>query len=565
MFRRLNVRMLVPVLLFALISPAYLQAADAPKTTSDPLVSVDRLKIMLRPLTKDELQIEVDGWMALLKAKVHQIADAELGVKKKKEEIKVAEKKADDADDKADKAEDKADDAKGKSDEAEKQSDAAKDEAEKDGASKDDAGKDDAGKDDAGKDGTGKAVTPDVKQPEVGKDADDAKKKADDTKKKAEDTKEKADEVKKKADDDKQKAEAEKREAEAEKKQAEAEAKAKENEKVELLEGINELRDHQAKLTDRTRTVLAAFKEKGGEIESYEKYMAAVSGGGIDVSDASSFWISIKGWITSEEGGWRWGKNILFFLLVVFAAWIVSRIVGKAVEKAVNRTKRLSTLLREFVVGIVRKVIFVVGCIVALSMLEVDIGPMMAAIGAIGFVVAFALQETLGNFASGVMILLYRPFDVGDFIDAGGVKGTVRRLTLVSTTMTTPDNQLVIVPNNKIWGNVITNVTGSETRRVDLTFGIGYDDDMGLAIEIMERVVKAHELTLDDPAPVIKVHELADSSVNFVCRPWVKTSDYWVVYWDLTRQVKEAFDAADITIPYPQQDVYMHQVAEKSA
>lgn len=553
MFCRLNALLLVPFMLITLVAPAGVFAADAkaaeaPQTTSDPLIPVDRLKIMLRPLTKDELKVEVDGWMVLLKAKVQEIANAELGVKKKKEEIKVAEKKADDADEKADKADDKADDAKEKGEKAEKQSDAAKDEAEKDGAAKDGAGKD----------ADGKAVTPNVTQPEVGKDADDAKKKAEDAKKKA-------DEAKKKADADKEKAEAEKKAAEAEKKQAEAEAQAKEDEKVEILEYINELRDQQAKLTDRTRVVLAAYKEKGGETESYEKYMAAVSGGGIDVSDASSFWISIKGWITSEEGGWRWGKNIVFFLLVVLAAWIVSRIVGKAVEKAVNRTKRLSTLLREFVVGIVRKVIFVVGFIVALSMLEVDIGPMMAAIGAIGFVVAFALQETLGNFASGVMILLYRPFDVGDFIDAGGVKGTVRRLTLVSTTMTTPDNQLVIVPNNKIWGNVITNVTGSETRRVDLTFGIGYDDDMGKAIEIMERVVKAHEMTLDDPAPVIKVHELADSSVNFVCRPWVKTSDYWVVYWDLTRQVKEAFDAADITIPYPQQDVYMHQVPEKSA
>jgi len=158
------------------------------------------------------------------------------------------------------------------------------------------------------------------------------------------------------------------------------------------------------------------------------------------------------------------------------------------------------------------------------------------------------------------MILLYRPFDVGDFIDAGGVKGTVKRLTLVSTTMSTPDNQLVIVPNNKIWGDVITNVTGSATRRVDLVFGICYDDDMGQAVALMERVVTSHELVLEDPAPVIKVHELADSSVNFVCRPWVKTSDYWTVYWDLTRAVKEAFDAEGITIPYPQQDVYMHQM-----
>ncbi len=497
---RVSVNGWVTALIAFFLAIPLARAESLPVTTSDPSVGVDRLKIMLRPLTKDELKVEVDGWVALPKDKAHQIANAELGVKEKKEQIKQAEEKADKAEDKAAKADDDA-----------KNSDAA---------TKDDVAKSPDAKDSADKDGNS-----------------DAKQKADDTKK----------------------------QAEVEKQKAEAEANEKENEKVELLENINDLRDQQAKLIDRTRVVLSAFADKGGETEAYDKYITAVAGTGIDVSDASSFWISIKGWLTSEEGGMRWGKNIVFFLLVVLASWIIARIIGRIVEKAVNRTKRLSTLLREFVVGIVRKVIFIVGFIVALSMLELDIGPMLAAIGAIGFVVAFALQETLGNFASGVMILLYRPFDVGDFIDAGGVKGTVKRLTLVSTTMTTPDNQLVIVPNNSIWGNVITNVTGSTTRRVDLVFGIGYDDDMGQAIEIMQRVVAAHELTLDDPEPVIKVHELADSSVNFVCRPWVKTSDYWTVYWDITRMVKEAFDEAGISIPYPQQDVHMHQVAAKPA
>lgn len=504
MVRRTVQWLLVFALLFASVIPNLSLAADTPdapakeaSTTSDAAVDVARLQIMLRPMTLDEVKVEVEGWMALLKVKVQEIANAELGVKAKKDEIDKAEKKADDADEKVDDAKKEADDAK--------------------------------------KDG-------DAKQPVVNPTKDDV----DDTKKKVDDANKKVDDTKRKADVEKQK--------------AEAEAEVKEAEKVNLLEGINALRDQQSKIIDRTRVVLAAYAEKGGEIESYEMYINAVAGSAIDVTDASSFWISIKGWIGSEEGGLRWGKNLIFFILVIFASWIVSRFVGRLVEKAVNRTKRLSTLLREFVVGIVRRVIFLVGCIVALSMLEVDIGPMLAAIGAIGFVVAFALQETLGNFASGVMILLYRPFDVGDSIDAGGVKGKVKRLTLVSTTMTTPDNQLVIVPNNKIWGNVITNVTGSATRRVDLVFGISYDDDMGKAAEIMDRLVAQHELVLDDPAPVIKVHELADSSVNFVCRPWVNTSDYWNVYWDLTRQVKEAFDKEGVSIPYPHQDVYLHRV-----
>ena len=189
-----------------------------------------------------------------------------------------------------------------------------------------------------------------------------------------------------------------------------------------------------------------------------------------------------------------------------------------------------------------------------------NIGPFLAAIGVAGFVIGFALQDTLSNFAAGLMILLYRPYDMGDFISAGGVKGTVRSMSLVATTLATPDNQNVVVPNGSIWGGVITNVTGNETRRVDLTFGIGYSDDMGKAEGVLRDLVSNHPLVLKDPEPVIKVHELADSSVNFVCRPWVKTSDYWQVYWDVTRSVKESFDKAGISIPFPQQDVYMHQV-----
>jgi small conductance mechanosensitive channel len=198
--------------------------------------------------------------------------------------------------------------------------------------------------------------------------------------------------------------------------------------------------------------------------------------------------------------------------------------------------------------------------VIALSMLEVNIGPFLAAIGAAGFIIGFALQGTLSNFAAGVMILLYRPYDVGDYVDIAGTAGTVDAMSLVSTTLKTPDNQIVVVPNGQIWGNVITNVTGSPQRRVDFTFGIGYDDDVDKAASVLEDILTSHKLVLKDPAPTIKVHELADSSVNLIARPWVKTSDYWTVYWDVTREVKKRFDAEGISIPYPQQDVYMHQV-----
>jgi small conductance mechanosensitive channel len=183
---------------------------------------------------------------------------------------------------------------------------------------------------------------------------------------------------------------------------------------------------------------------------------------------------------------------------------------------------------------------------------------MMAALGAGGFIVGFALQETLGSFASGLMIMIYRPFDVDDYVNVAGVEGTVKELSLVATTLLTIDNKVLVIPNKKAWGDTIVNFTGRDIRRVDLVFGIGYGDDIQQAIDVLEQVASEHNLVLEDPSPVIKVHELADSSVNLVCRPWVRTEDYWTVYWDLTRQVKESFDAEGISIPFPQRDVHMH-------
>jgi small conductance mechanosensitive channel len=170
---------------------------------------------------------------------------------------------------------------------------------------------------------------------------------------------------------------------------------------------------------------------------------------------------------------------------------------------------------------------------------------------------AFALQDTLGNLAAGLMIMINRPFDEGDYVDIGGVAGTVKAVSIVSTVVTTPDNQVIVVPNSKVWGNVITNVTASRTRRVDLVFGIAYEDSIEEAQRVLEAVVRAHPLVLPEPEPVIRVNALGASSVDFVCRPWALSSDFWTVYWDLTRQVKEAFDKAGISIPFPQTDLHV--------
>lgn len=288
------------------------------------------------------------------------------------------------------------------------------------------------------------------------------------------------------------------------------------------------------------------------------KYLTAVSEVKVDVTDTVAVWVTITGWLKSSEGGVRWSKNLAIFVATVLGFWVLALIAGLIAERTLRVVRNLSQLMREFLGKSVRYVVLSFGIIIALSALEVDVAPLLAMIGAAGFIIAFALQDTLGNFASGIMILLYRTFDVGDIVDTAGVSGKVVSLNLVSVTINTVDNKIVVVPNNAIWGDVITNATGSAMRRVDLSFGIGYDDDVERAEQLLTSLVENHELVLKFPEPIIKLHELADSSVNFVVRPWCKTEDYWTVYWDITKAVKLGFDANGISIPFPQRDVHLH-------
>ena len=337
--------------------------------------------------------------------------------------------------------------------------------------------------------------------------------------------------------------------------------KAKEDEKTQLLEKVTQLEEQKIVLADRLKAVIEELRSKGGKVDDYDAYLKAISGVDVKISDASATWTVVTGWLKSPEGGLRWLKNISFFLVVLLFSWILAVLLSKAAKKAVAGIQGASELLKDFIVNIVRKLIFIVGFVVALSMLEINIGPMLAAIGAAGFIIGFALQGTLSNFAAGIMILIYRPYDVGDLVEVGGTLGKVTAMTVVSTTLMTVDNQKIVVPNNMIWGDKITNVTGTDKRRVDMVFGIGYSDDIAKAQKILEEILVKHDAVLKDPEPVVKVHELADSSVNFVVRPWVKTANYWDVYWDITRSVKERFDAEGVSIPFPQRDVHMHQAA----
>ncbi|WP_189474890.1 mechanosensitive ion channel family protein [Halioglobus pacificus] len=249
--------------------------------------------------------------------------------------------------------------------------------------------------------------------------------------------------------------------------------------------------------------------------------------------------------------------QLLIFVIILLVFRLISRVTKRGVEAALERSNtKMSALLKDILISGVGGTIMIFGIMVALSQIGITLGPMLAGLGVAGFIVGFALQDTLGNFASGAMILIYRPYDVDDFVEVNGAAGLVKKMNLVSTTIVTFDNQTLVIPNSKIWGDVIKNVTHQRVRRVDMEFGISYGDDIEHAERVLKEVLDEHDLILPKPEPLIVVNSLGDSSVNIAVRPWVRTEDYWKVYWALTKQVKMRFDKEGISIPFPQRDVH---------
>ncbi|PAR33684.1 mechanosensitive ion channel protein MscS [Vibrio metoecus] len=271
---------------------------------------------------------------------------------------------------------------------------------------------------------------------------------------------------------------------------------------------------------------------------------------------------SLISWFTSNAV--QHLLQVSIFLLILLAAKGGAKVTRTLVRSAVSsKNIHMSHLMQDFFVSISGKVVWVIGILVGLSQIGLNLAPVLTGFGIAGVIIGFALQDTLSNFAAGMMLLIYRPFDVGDFVHAGGVDGKVSHMSLVNTTIRTFDNQIIIVPNSKIWGDVIKNVTHERIRRVDMVFGIGYSDDLLKAEAVLTDIVKSHPAVLRTPEPNIKVHTLNTSSIDFIVRPWVKTEDYWDVYWDVTKEVKLRFDREGISIPFPQQDVHLHVVEQK--
>lgn len=251
-----------------------------------------------------------------------------------------------------------------------------------------------------------------------------------------------------------------------------------------------------------------------------------------------------------------WGIKIGFAILIFIIGIYVSKILVGILKKALSNA-RMENILVDFISSIVNWLLLLFVIIAALSQLGINTNSLIALIGAAGLAIGLALQDSLKNFASGVLLITFRPFKEGDFVEAGGTTGAVEKITIFSSTLRTPDNKEVIVPNGSIYTDVITNYSAKENRRVDMVFGIGYGDDIKKAKELIEKIIYEEPRILKDPEPLVAVGELADSSVNFEVRPWVKTSDYWGVKFDITEKIKLAFDENGISIPFPQMDVHV--------
>jgi len=266
---------------------------------------------------------------------------------------------------------------------------------------------------------------------------------------------------------------------------------------------------------------------------------------------------NITTWLS--ENAIDWGTKIAIAIAIFVIGKIIARIISKLLQKALQRSGTDSMLVG-FLGNIAYGVLLAAVVLAAIDSLGVNVTSLMAILGAAGLAIGLALKDSLSNFASGVMIIIFRPFNIGDYITAGGSSGTVDEIGLFCTLMHTGDNQRIIVPNSAIMGSTIINVSAMSTRRIDLVIGIGYDDNIGQARDIIMGIIEADERILKDPEPGVALSELGESSVNLKVRPWVNSEDYWSVRPELLENIKLRLDEAGISIPYPQRDIHLHEV-----
>ena len=474
-------------------------------TAADPTVPLNQLELMLKPLTKDELEVEAEAWLALLKAKVTRISNAEIAVKLKKQEVETTQKAIETIEQVRELKREAANDRElpPKSNNTleltQQVKDALQEAADIEAKTRQ-------------KD-LQEAISTATEKAEVGEVVAKSSQKVAAIRVNAVDPEQRLEKATE---------------------QLEEAVETKTEIKKQLLVNLNELRIQQTAIAEHLKMVLNELEAKGGEVNLYRLYIDAVSTIAIDVSDTQETWIKAIGWLKSKAGGLRWVQNISTFLAIVAIFTILGGILSEVVDKSLSAVKLLSYSLRKFLVNSVSRMAIATGIIFGLIALKIDISPLLTTIGAASVVLGFAWRQPLGNFANGLVLMLYRPFDVGDEVEIAGVLGVVSSMNLAFTEINTGDNKIVAVPNDAIWSGAIANLTAKSMRCVDLSFHIRPGKSFSNVQQILEEVLAAHPLVLKTPQPEVRIR--AEGTV--ILRPWVKTDDYWQVYWDISRTVK---------------------------
>ena len=277
----------------------------------------------------------------------------------------------------------------------------------------------------------------------------------------------------------------------------------------------------------------------------------------LDMSAISEFdWAGLL--MRLQTSGVDFGLKLLVAIVIFYVGRLAAKFLTKALRKLMQK-QEVDPILETFVCNLVYWVVMLFVIIAAINHVGIETTSLIAVMGAAGLAVGLALQGSLSNFAAGVLIVIFRPYRVGDFVEAAGISGSVLSVQILTTILKTGDNKQIIVPNSQIMSSIITNYSANDTRRVDMTIGVSYDDDLDKVRKTLQELIDADERILKDPECLIAVAALADSSVNFIVRPWVKSGDYWGVTFDLTEAIKKRFDQEGISFPFPQQDVHLYK------
>jgi small conductance mechanosensitive channel len=325
-------------------------------------------------------------------------------------------------------------------------------------------------------------------------------------------------------------------------------ADAESEKKNQLALSVTELQLQLTAIVSRFNVILEELEKKGGDAKPYRQYIEAVTSINIDTKDAQGMGVRLLGWVKAEEGGLRWVGNIAKLIGIMIASIIVSQILAAMVNRLLSRLPGSSNMMRQFLVMLVKRGGVVVGLLLALTAMEVSLGPVLALIGGLSFILAFALQSNLANLASGLMIMFYKPFDVGDEIKLGELWGWVESITLANTQIKGLDGQVFTIPNNTVWGDTIENLNYGQTRKFTHWLRIGFDEDLTKVEQLLIEIIKSHTLVLADPAPKTEVWSIEEYYISVKANGWVKKDDFWIVNSDIIRMIQRRFDKEGIKL-----------------